>query len=380
MPCRNWFIKTSWALAPGGVFIFTTGFRGQGPGSGGIVPGKVFRVGVVGASSLAGKELADVLGESSLAADLVLLDQEEVAGQMTVAGDEPAFIQKLGPESFPGMDFVFFTGAPEMTRRYWKSARKAGASIVDMTYALEGEAGVLVRGPWAAVDASGGDVDLGGLDLTTPAVVAAHPAAVMLALGAGRVDAALGLRTLAATVFEPASEHGQAAMDELHQQTVSLLSFQTVPRDQFDAQVAFNLVPGLGDAAKVKLEAVRDRIARHYALLVGGRLPGLALQVVQAPVFHGYVISVLVELKEPSSAGQVEAALFGEHVDVVTGESDAPSNLSAAGQGDVLVRVTEADETRLWVWMAADNLKLAALNAAECANELRRLRPLGPVQ
>jgi len=39
--------------------------------------GKVFRVGVVGASSLAGKELADVLGESSLAAaDIVLLDTE----------------------------------------------------------------------------------------------------------------------------------------------------------------------------------------------------------------------------------------------------------------------------------------------------------------
>jgi len=349
------------------------------------VAGKVFRVGVVGAASLAGKELADVLGESSLAgADLVLLDQEEAAGQMTVAGDEPAFIQKLGPESFSGMDFVFFAGAAELTRRYWKSARKAGASIVDMTYALEGEAGVLVRGPWAGLDriGNGGDVDLAGLDLTTPAVVTAHPVAVMLALLANRAGSTLGVRTVAATVFEPASEHGQAAMDELHQQTVSLLSFQTVPREQFDAQVAFNLVPGLGDAAKVKLEAVKQRIARHYGLLGMGKLPGLALQVVQAPVFHGYVVSALVELKDAATVEQVEAALFGEHVDVVAAESDAPSNLSAAGQGDVLVRVSQGDGagTRFWVWMAADNLKLAALNAAECGNELRRLRPLGPVQ
>jgi aspartate-semialdehyde dehydrogenase len=347
--------------------------------------GKVFRVGVVGAASLAGKELADVLGESSLAAaDLVLLDQEEVAGQLTVAGDQPAFIQKLDADSFAGMDFVFFAGPPELTRRYWKSARKAGASIVDMTYALEGEAGVLVRGPWAGLDMAG--LDLAGLDLTTPAVVAAHPVAVMLALAAGRVDAALGVRSVAATVFEPASEHGQAAMDELHQQTVSLLSFQTVPREQFDAQVAFNLLPGLGDAAKVKLEPVKQRILRHYALLGAlpgkARLPGLVLQVVQAPVFHGYVVSALLELKDAATVEQVEAALFGEHVDLVAAESDAPSNLSASGQGDVLVRVSEGDGagTRFWVWLAADNLKLAALNAAECANELRRLRPLGPVQ
>ena len=43
-------------------------------------------------------------------------------------------------------------------------------------------------------------------------------------------------------MFEPASEHGQRGMDELHQQTVNLLSFQPLPKDVFDAQVAFNMV------------------------------------------------------------------------------------------------------------------------------------------
>jgi aspartate-semialdehyde dehydrogenase len=35
---------------------------------------------------------------------------------------------------------------------------------------------------------------------------------------------------------------------------------------------------------------------------------------------------------------------------------------------------------RFWVWLAADNLKLAALNAIACASELRKLRPQGKVQ
>ena len=47
-----------------------------------------------------------------------------------------------------------------------------------------------------------------------------------------------------------------------------------------------------------------------------------------------------------------------------------------------MVRVSEdsAGEkrgTRFWLWLAADNLKLAALNAIACATELRRLRPSG---
>ena len=347
----------------------------------------MYRIGVVGASSLAGKELSDELQESLLAAaEFVLLDDEEVAGQMTAAGDEAAFIQRIEPASFEQMDFVFFTGNRSETKKHWRQARRAGASIVDLTYALEGEPDVLVRSPleesWTTGLARGGTK---APDLQTPAVVPAHPAAVMLTLAASRLSMKLRLTGVAATVIEPASEHGRAAMDELHQQTVNLLSFTAVPKEQFDAQVAFNMLPTLGEAAKVRLNEVRERIQRHYGVLSSGALPKLALQVVQAPVFHGYVASVLVELDEAATVEQVEAALAGEPVDIVTGESDPPSNVSVAGQQKVMARVTmdaEGEETskRFWLWLGADNLKLAAVNAISCALELRRQRPLGKVQ
>lgn len=347
-----------------------------------MIAGRPNRIAIVGASTLAGKELSDTMAESLLAAcDVVLLDSDDAAGQVTAAGDEVTFIQKIDKESFSGIDFVFFAGDAETTRKHWKTARLAGASIIDMTYALEGEPGVMVRGPWLTALAARAP----GPDLTTPAVVAAHPAALMLLLVASRLHARRPLRAVSATVFEPASEHGQTAMDELHQQTVSLLSFQSLPREQYDAQVAFNLLPSLGDAAKVKLAAARERIADHYPILLAGAVPEPALQLVQAPVFHGYVASALVELQGTASREQIEAALYGEHVDIVGAESDPPSNLSAAGQPDVLVRISAASAGgdppgRFWLWMAADNLKLAALNAIACANELGRLRPQGKVQ
>jgi aspartate-semialdehyde dehydrogenase len=344
-----------------------------------------YRIGIVGASSLVGKELSDELGTSLLAAsDFVLLDVEDVAGQVTAAPDEVSFIQRLEASSFDKMDFVFFAGDIDGTTKHWQDARRAGASIVDLTYALEGEKDVLVRAPWVA-EVLGEKVSQKLPDLKTPAVVAAHPVAVMLALVAGKLRVKLPLTTVAATVMEPASDYGRAAMDELHQQTVNLLSFQTLPREQYDAQVAFNLLPELGESAKVKLKVTEQRIRHHYAGLSDGQLPALALQMVQAPVFHGYVMSLLVELGEPVTVKQVEAALAGDHIDVVSGESDPPSNLSAAGQEDIMVRVRkdsgeEGKGARFWIWLAADNLKLAALNAIACATELRRLRPLGKVQ
>jgi len=344
-----------------------------------------YRIGIVGASSLAGKELSEELGTSSLAAsDFVLLDVEDAAGQVTAAADEVSFIQPLEKGSFDRMDFVFFAGEAAVTKKHWLDARRAGASIIDLTYALDGEKDVLVRAPWVT-EALAEKTAHKFPDLNTPAVVAAHPVAVMLALAAGRLQAKLALTSVAATVMEPASEYGRAAMDELHQQTVNLLSFQTLPREQYDAQVSFNLLPELGEAAKVKLSATERRIRHHYTGLSDGRLPILALQMVQAPVFHGYVLSVLLEFGKGTTVGEVEAALAGDHIDVVSAESDPPSNLSAAGQEDIMVRVKkDSDErergTRFWIWLAADNLKLAALNAIACATELRRLRPLGKVQ
>ncbi len=348
---------------------------------------KMQRIGVVGASSLLGKELSDELGESTLsAAELVLLDEEVVEGQLASAGDEASFIQKLTATSFDGLDFAFFAGTADETKEQWKVARRAGATIVDMTDALEAEPGVLVRAPWLrALLPTGGGTGGVAPDLNTAAVVVADAVALMLALVVVRIHAKLPVTTVVATVMAPASEYGRAAMDELHQQTVSLLSFHDLPREQYDAQVAFNLVPGFGEEAKIRFAEVERRIARHYLAITCGLLPRLELQMVHAPVFHGHTASVLVELKDAASIAQVEEALAGEHVEVVTEESDPPSNLSAAGQRSVLARVRAASSgestgRRFWLWLATDNLKLAAANAIACAVELKRLRPTGKVQ
>jgi aspartate-semialdehyde dehydrogenase len=338
----------------------------------------------VGASSLAGKELSDALSESSFAASsFTLLDEDRVNGQIAAAGDEISFIQKIHGSSFDGMDLVFFAGDADVARRFWPSAKKAGAAVIDLTSALAGEEEVLIRSPWVAAAGSkaagGGNAEL---DLETSTVVSAHPASVMLGLIAAKLVARFKVKSLAATVLEPASQYGRAAMDELHQQTVSLLSFQSLPREQYDAQVAFNLLRALGEDAKVRLAETEARIeAQYLAMLDGG--PALSLQLIHAPVFHGYVASVFLELDDSKRVEEVEMSLVGDHIDIVAAESEPPSNLSAAGQDEIMVWVDpsrKAPGTRFKLLLAADNLKLAAMNAIACARELAQLRPLGKVQ
>jgi aspartate-semialdehyde dehydrogenase len=218
-------------------------------------------------------------------------------------------------------------------------------------------------------------------------VVPAHPAALALALVLERLQQAAPVRATFATLLEPASEFGRAALDELHQQTMSLLSFQGLPRELYDTQTAYNLLAGLGEASKVSLGAVEARVRRHYAALSAGRWPALALQVIHAPVFHGHTFSIAVELERATEIAAIEEALSGGHVDLVLEDTDSPSNLAATGQNDVLVRLrpepdarNSSQVSRLWLWAASDNLRLQAQNAVACALDLRRLRPQGTVQ
>ena len=341
----------------------------------------MYKIAIAGASTLLGRELKDVISESPLAAaSFLLLDEADAHGQLDQVGDEVTVIQAIGPDAFERVDFTFFCGTEALTRKHWSQALRSGSTVLDLSGALDQEAGVLVRAPWLGSEAA-------AADLFTPAVVPAHPAAVTLGLLLERVQQAAPVQFAAATVMVPASEFGRGAMDELHQQTVSLLSFQSLPRAIYDAQAAYNLLGSLGESATIALPTVEARIRRHYESLSAGRWPKLALQLVQAPVFHGLAFSVLVELERAVDISTLEESLGGEHVDLVLEDTDSPSNLAATGQNDELVRLrpertgrNPIQTSRLWLWAASDNLRLNAQNAVECALDLRRLRPQGTVQ
>jgi len=340
----------------------------------------VYKIAIAGASTLLGKELKDAISDSTLAtATFTLLDEQTAQGQLEQVGDEVTFVQPILSDAFDKMDFTFFCGSEDLTRKHWASALRAGSTVLDLSGALDQEPGVLVRAPWLAGDTGAGD-------LFTPAVVPAHPAAIALAMLMERLRPAMP-RFIAATLLAPASEFGSDAMDELHQQTVNLLSFQTLPKAVYDAQAAYNMLSGMGESAHLSLPRLEARIRRHYEALGGGRLPALALQAIAAPVFHGHTFSIAIELERPVDIAALEEALSGDRVDLVLEDTDSPSNLSATGQNDVLVRLrpilegrNPAQVTRFWLWAASDNLRMYAQNAVDCALDLRRLRPQGTVQ
>ncbi|MGA8273925.1 MAG: Asd/ArgC dimerization domain-containing protein [Candidatus Sulfotelmatobacter sp.] len=342
--------------------------------------GQLYRAAIVGAATLKGKEVAEMLNERNFPAiDVRLLDDDESIGQLEAMGDEINFIQSVRTEQFAKMDFTFFAADGETTRQNWKRARDAGSAIVDLSGALEEETGATVRSIWVERERG----QLWQPDLQPAPCVVAHPAAIALALLLLRVRKAGAIRSAVATVFEPASEQGQRGMDELHQQTVNLLSFQTLPKDVFDLQIAFNLVARYGRNSKVSLDSLEERVRRHYQMLAGADAPQPALMVIQPPVFHGHALAIFLELDQPVDQQRLSQALSGDHVALAGAEEDSqPSNVNTAGQPNILVSLkTEASRPNgIWLWAALDNLRVAAITAVECAESMIATRPVGKIQ
>jgi aspartate-semialdehyde dehydrogenase len=339
----------------------------------------LYRIAIVGASTLKGKEVAEVLNDRNFPTiDIKLLDDDDSLGQLETMKDEVTFIQSVRAEQFDHLDFTFFACDQECTRKNWKTASKAGSAIIDLSYALEDEPGASVRSPWI-------DRQLERpltIDLQPGPAVVAHPAAVVLALLLSRTQKFAELKKVVATVFEPASEYGQKGMDELHEQTVNLLSFQPLPKNIFDVQVAFNMVSRFGEKSTSSLETIQSRVLKHYQRITGDSVLVPSVLLVQAPTFHGHAFALHIELAKSADILEIGQALTGDHIRLTLLAEEAPTNVNAAGQGDVQVSIVPdvRNVNGFWLWASSDNLRVAAATAVECAEAMAATRPRGKIQ
>jgi len=335
--------------------------------------GSFSRVAIVGASSLRGKELKQVLEDRNFpSTDVLLLDASIMAGTLTEAAGEPTFIQSLEEDSFEGVRFAFFAGSAADAEQNWQAAQRAGATVIDMTGAIaaSGKATTWIPSLSPSIPprpGSGTNGSRGGMPYYSP------PAPVIVSC---TLAAALGKflpQRLVVLLFPPVSERDQPGIEELERQTTNLLSFRPIDQPVFDAQVAFNLLSAYGEGSKPRLADTRSAIARDVAYYLSGRAMTPAIQLVQAPVFYGYAFAAYAEFASPEPVEQLEAAFANLGVRIGAAGESAPTNVSVAGESEIQLARIEGDASvaaGVWLWGVADNLRLAATNAVRIAEEL----------
>ena len=324
------------------------------------------RIVIAGASSLLGMELKSLLEESRFAAsDFRLVDEETVAGILTEAGGEPAVIQPVEEDSFNKAWLVFFAGSPAFSKRNIELAKRSGARIVDLSGEFVGQAEAQIWLPKFDELASSAF----RLDANVFAIPSA-PAEIIARLAVALRS--LRLSALTAVAFQPVSSSaGKAGIEELEAQSGQLLSFQSLGKQVFDAQVAFTMLDRFG-ARNQKLQSSLEILRREVRSCLANETPFPALQLLHAPVYYGTTVTACALLDRSADPSEITKTCAAAGFSITTDDA-APSNISSAGETSLQLSAPQADPSASgawWFWSAADNLRLPAANAVKLAEKL----------
>jgi len=331
---------------------------------------KPVKLALVGAETLLGRELEDVLKDRAKDA-LVSTFAASGAGNFGEQEGEAVYVQPLDAEAVRGFAAILVAGSPEGALKAYDLAKQAGSRllVIDCTGHLENQPEARIVAPLAGESITNGNW----------LVIIAHPAASALSLVLKRLANYRPIRQAIAHVFEPASERGKRGVSELHQQTTSLLAFRSLDKNVFDAQLSFNLLSQYGEQAPEKLSHTEQRIERDLATVLShteqtAAIPMPSLRLIQAPVFHGYSISLWIEFQADIAAPQIGEALASAQIEVRGQQEEAPNSVGVASQSGLIagdVRIDPNNPRAAWLWIVGDNLRLTADAAADLVSALR---------
>lgn len=320
------------------------------------------RVGVVGATGALGGEILAVLDESSLSiAELVPVATDRSLGEEIEFQGRDCPVLAEAPR-VGALDLLFLCAPAAVSLEYTREALKASVPCIDASGALAGAPEVTPRvaafGPLESPEAH-------------PLLVAPPGAALPWALALRPLAEAAGLRRVVGTVLQAASAGGREGIESLYHESVALFNQEEFPEPRvFPRPLAFDCLPAAGEVDETGVSAGERACAEALARLLPGP-PRIAMTHVQVPVFVGFGATGVIETERALSP--LEAAELLVKAPGVEIWREDPGDLTlraVAGLEEVVVGRLRPDpsvEHGLQLWIAADALRVAAVNAVQLA-------------
>ena len=203
-------------------------------------------------------------------------------------------------------------------------------------------------------------------------------AAIAMLVALKPIYDAVGIERINISTYHAVSEMGQPGTEELATQTTSLLNMREPECHQFSKQIAFNVIPQVGEILEnghtieeLRLVGEGQKVFDDKSILINPT-------AVWVPVFFSHSASLHIETKTSLSASAARELLQqSEGISVVDDPStlDYPTPVSSgAGKNSVLVgRIREGigfgNSLNLWV-VSDDTRKGSVLNCVQIAENL----------
>ena len=302
------------------------------------------------------------------ASSVKLLASARSAGKTFKFRRQELAVHTLGVNSFEDIDLAFFSAGTAISLEYAPIAVQSGAIVIDNSSAHRMQAEV----PLIVPEINGGDVAAHRGIIANPNCTTAIALMALYPL-----HRKFRVTRMFAASYQAVSGAGALAMEELRQQSKSMISGRAIEREVFPHQIAFNVIPQVDsfqDSGYTKEELKLQNEARRIM-----HLPSFKASVtcVRVPVFRAHCVAVNAEFQERVTLAEARQAISNfRGIELRDDPTDSvyPMPINYAGEDVCAVgrlRIDSALENGLAFWVCGDQLlKGAALNAVQIAELL----------
>jgi aspartate-semialdehyde dehydrogenase len=332
---------------------------------------KEYNVAIAGATGAVGLEMIKILEERNFPVkNLSLLASKRSVGKFLEYRGEKLRVSELLPASFKNIDIALFSAGSARSLEYTPIAAQNGTIVIDNSSAYRMDKDV----PLVIPEINPQEVK----DYKKRNIIANPNCTTAVTLmGLKPIHDISKIKRVIATSFQAVSGAGAQAIEELKNQTESLINSKEVKAEVFPYQIAYNLIPQIDSFLDSGYTKEEMKLQNETRKILGDHEILLTATTVRVPVFRSHCVSVNVETKNKITAGQAKEAFnrfAGLQVVDKPEQLAYPMPIDSSGKDDCLIGRIREDysvDNGISFWICGDQLrKGAALNAVQIAQVL----------
>jgi len=329
-----------------------------------------FNIAVIGAHSLIGKVLIELLEERAFPVDqLHALSSDATEAQAGLFKNKPLLTKDVTDFDWSQVHLAFFCEEKESTVKFAPIAAEAGVAVIDSTSAFVDRPEIPMVIPHLNGEAIA--------DFRNTNIISSpSSASVQLWTVLKPIADNVGIARINLVNHHSVSSAGEAGVQELARQCARLLNGLEVEDNPYPAQLAFNILPAVGPLLDSGLSTDELLVSNEAAKFIGNDSGFINATSVMTPVFYGLAQTINIETLTPVEPEQVIQWLE-EFEQIEFDPSHQPTQIGDAKDSEYVhvgrIRADQSHPQALNLWTVADNTRAgSALNCVKIAEMLLR--------
>ncbi|WP_154221996.1 aspartate-semialdehyde dehydrogenase [Marinicella rhabdoformis] len=336
---------------------------------------RTYNVAVVGATGAVGKTMLEILESRKFPINEIFpLASERSAGDFIDFNKKQVQVADLAHFDFSKADIALFSAGAAVSAEYVAKCVDSGCVMIDNTSYFRNEEDVPLVVPEVNPEAIAEFKQTG---------IIANPncSTIQMLVALAPIHKKVGIERINVATYQSVSGAGNKGIDELSEQTRSLLNFRPLQNNAFSQQIAFNVIPQIDEFQDNGYTREEMKMVWETQKILGDRSVRVNPTCVRVPVFYGHAEAVHIETTAKITADEVKSLMQNtagvELMDDPASMSFASPSVHSAGNDPVYVSRIREDisiDHGINMWIVSDNIrKGAALNSVQIAEELIKL-------